>query len=131
MSVAKVASAALLGGIAGSACRQFVILSIVAAGGSDVSGRMVVNVVGGFLAGVYLARREAAPQRLGPLEPLIAAGFLGGFTTVAGYSLDAVRAFDASAWLTLLAVIAVDGAIGLLAAAFGHRLARDRTSPGR
>jgi fluoride ion exporter CrcB/FEX len=126
VSFARVALAAFAGGIAGSTARQLVTLSVVGAGGPDFAARMIVNSVGGFLAGLYLARREAEPARFGPFEPLIAAGFLGGFTTVAGFALDAARAFEASAWPTLAALLVVDGAVGLLAAALGHRLARRR-----
>jgi fluoride ion exporter CrcB/FEX len=122
VSVARVAGAAFFGGIAGSAARQLVTFAVVGAGGSDVAARMIVNVVGGFLAGTYLARREADPARLNPFEPLVAAGFLGGFTTVAGYALDAAQACELSDWNGLAAVLAVDGLVGLLAAALGHRL---------
>lgn len=128
MRIAAVALASLLGGVAGSAARQLVILAVAAAGGSDVVARMIVNVTGGFLAGVYLARREAEPARLNPLEPLVAAGFLGGLTSVAGYALDAANAFESSARSVLLAIVVVDGLVGLLAAALGHRLARARTA---
>lgn len=121
------AFAAFLGGIAGSAARELVTATVLGAGGSEVAARMIVNVVGGFLAGMYLARREADPARLNRFEPLVAAGFLGGFTTVAGYALDAARAYELSDWNGLAAVLAVDGLVGLLAAALGHRL----TSAGR
>lgn len=123
-----VAFAAFLGGVAGSAVRQLVVVAVAGAGGSDVLARMIVNVTGGFLAGVYLARREAEPARMNPLEPLVAAGFLGGLTTVAGYALDAANALESSARSALLAVFLVDGLVGLLAAALGHRLARGRTA---
>ena len=129
MSLAVATLAAFLGGIAGSASRQLVGIAVEAAGGPDLVARMTVNVVGGLLAGAFLARREADPECLGRLEPLVAAGFLGGFTTVAGYALDASLAVDAARWATLASLVAVDGAVGLLAAAFGHRLARGVASP--
>lgn len=130
MRALNAALAAFLGGVAGSAVRHLVVLAIDAAGGPAVAARMTVNVVGGLLAGMYLARREAEPARLQPLEPLVAAGFLGGFTTVAGYALDAAQAAGTAGWTTLAALVAVDGAVGLLAAALGHRLGRGVASPG-
>ncbi len=129
MSLAFATLAAFLGGIAGSGSRQLVTIAAEAAGGSDLVARMLVNVVGGLLAGALLARREADPERLGRLEPLVAAGFLGGFTTVTGYALDASQAIDASRWVTVASLVTVDGAVGLLAAALGHRLARGVASP--
>lgn len=117
----------LLGGAVGSAGRHLVTLAVTVAGGPDLVGRMAVNVLGGFLAGLYLARRAAEPARIGSLEPLVAAGFLGGFTTVAGYASDTARALDAGAWTTVLALVAVDGAIGIAAAFLGHRLGRGAT----
>ncbi len=129
MSLAFATLAAFLGGIAGSGSRQLVTVAVEAAGGPDLVARMTVNVVGGLLAGVFLARREAAPERIGRLEPLVAAGFLGGFTTVAGYALDSSLAIDAARWATLASLVTVDGAVGLLAAALGHRLARGVASP--
>lgn len=120
---------ALLGGAAGSAGRHLVMLAVTGAGGPDLAGRMLVNVVGGFLAGLYLARRESEPARLGSFEPLLAAGFLGGFTTVAGYATDAARALDSGAWMAVLALVAVDGAVGIAAAFLGHRSGRGAGRP--
>jgi len=119
----------LLGGTAGSAVRHLATHAVIAAGGTDLAGRMLVNVLGGFLAGLYLARRESEPVRLGSFEPLLAAGFLGGFTTVAGYATDAARALDAGAWTALLALVAVDGAVGIAAAFLGHRAGRGAGRP--
>lgn len=124
MRILSAAFAAFLGGVAGSGSRQLVALSVAAAGGPDVITRMSVNVVGGLLAGIYLARREAEPARWDRLEPLVAAGFLGGLTTVAGYALDAAKASETADWGALALLVAVDGVLGLLAAALGHRLAR-------
>lgn len=129
MRILSAALAAFLGGVAGSGSRQLVALSVAAAGGPDVIARMSVNVVGGLLAGIYLARREAEPARWDRLEPLVAAGFLGGLTTVASYALDAAKAFETADGGALASLVAVDGVLGLLAAALGHRLARGVVSP--
>lgn len=135
MKPARLIVAAFLGGVAGSAAREIVGLTTAAAGQPDLVARMLVNVVGGMLAGAYLALRTANSERpsrppsMESLEPLLATGFLGGFTTVAGYAVDASRAIDSAAWLQLAILVTVDGAVGLLAAALGHRLARPRPTP--
>jgi len=129
MRLPAIVMAAFLGGIAGSAARSLVMVAFTAGGGSGLAARMAINVFGAFLAGLYLARREADPGRLTSLEPLLVAGFLGGFTTVAGYALDGATAIGDGAWSTFVGLVAVDGAIGLAAAALGHRLARRRPAP--
>ena len=81
-----------LGGGAGAALRHLVgLASLRALGTGFPAGTLIVNVLGSLLMGVlieWLARRGA------PLRPLLATGFLGGFTTFSTFSLDAVALWE-------------------------------------
>ena len=81
-----------LGGGAGAAARHLVgLASLRALGPTFPYGTLIVNVVGSLLMGLvieWLARRGA------PLRPMLATGFLGGFTTFSTFSLDAVALWE-------------------------------------
>ena len=81
-----------LGGGMGAAARHLVgLASLRALGPAFPYGTLIVNVLGSLLMGLlveWLARRGT------PLRPLLAAGFLGGFTTFSTFSLDAVALWE-------------------------------------
>lgn len=80
-----------------------------------------MNLVGSFLLGLYLARRERAVSRRGSLQ-FWAIGLLGSFTTFSAFSVDLVRLLEAgragAAGVYLLSSICG----GLLAAMLGLRV---------
>lgn len=51
-------------------------------------GIVTVNILGSFLMGVFIAVAEN--RGLTHLSPLVATGFLGGFTTFSSFSLETV-----------------------------------------
>lgn len=53
-----------------------------------------MNLVGSFLLGFYLTRRERAVSRRGSLQ-FWAIGLLGSFTTFSAFSVDLVHLLDA------------------------------------
>ncbi|WP_181707423.1 fluoride efflux transporter CrcB [Chthonobacter rhizosphaerae] len=85
-----------VGGAAGSVCRYAVTLAAARVLGPGFPwGTLVVNVVGsaamGLLVGVLAARSDGGSQAV---RLLIATGFLGGFTTLSSFSLDAVMLYE-------------------------------------
>ena len=82
-----------LGGGAGAAARHLVgLASLRALGPGFPYGTLIVNVLGSLLMGLvveWLARRGGIA-----LRPLLATGFLGGFTTFSTFSLDAVALWE-------------------------------------
>lgn len=82
-----------LGGAAGSGLR-YLIDSLVPKG-ALVSGTFVVNLVGSFLLGVFVAAiSEDAPDHL---RFALTTGLMGGFTTYSTFSLEAFRHFEGGA----------------------------------
>ena len=55
-------------------------------------GILTANVLGSFLMGVFITL--AANRGLSHLSPLVATGFLGGFTTFSSFSLETVTLYE-------------------------------------
>ena len=108
-----------LGGGTGAAARHLVgLFSLRALGSGFPFGTLIVNVLGSLLMGLlveWLARRGT------PLRPLLATGFLGGFTTFSTFSLDAVALWErgegalAALYVTGSVALAIGGLIAGLA----------------
>lgn len=79
---------ALAGGL-GAACRHLVHTAVIARGHPSSIATLLVNVVGSFAAGLV----AGAAGRLVPadLAPVLAVGFLGGFTTFSTASVEVVK----------------------------------------
>lgn len=96
-----------VGGGLGAAGRHGVgLLSLRALGPGFPYGTMIVNVVGSFLMGLFIAwlvRRGGSEQ----MRLFFAVGLLGGFTTFSAYSLDIANLWER----------------GMALAAFGYALA--------
>ena len=108
------------GGALGAVARYGVGIAVmrVAAPGFPL-GVLTVNVVGSFLMGLFVGL--AAHRGLAHLSPLIATGFLGGFTTFSSFSLEAVtlwqrgEAVAAGAYVGLSVALSIAGLVaGLL-----------------
>jgi len=104
----------------GSAAREGIGLWFPTPIGGFPSGVLIVNIVGSFLLGVFLARRERAAAGRWSLQ-FWAIGVLGSFTTFSTFSVDVVhlvtddRLFAAGGYV----VASVIG--GLVAALLGQR----------
>lgn len=83
-----------LGGAVGASLRYLSGIGIVRLMGHTgfPLGIITVNVVGSFLMGVFIV--AAANRSLTHLSPLLATGFLGGFTTFSAFSLETVTLYE-------------------------------------
>ena len=114
-----------LGGAVGSVFRYLAgILAVRLAGVSFPWGTMAINILGGFLMGVFvevLARRFDASNEL---RLLVAVGVLGGFTTFSSFTLDFAVLWERGALVPAFGY-ALASVIGSIAALFlGLWLAR-------
>ena len=105
-----------LGGAVGSVGRYLVgVLAVRIAGVTFPWGTLAVNVAGSFAIGILteliLRRFSGSPE----LRLLLITGFLGGFTTLSSFSLDAMVLFERGA--VGLSAAYVLGTVGLSLAA--------------
>lgn len=74
---------------------------------------MAVNWLGSFAIGILLARLNSQALIL-----LFVVGFLGGFTTFSGFSMDLIRLFRDQSWWWQYMMASVVGSVFLCA--LGH-----------
>jgi CrcB protein len=96
------------GGVAGSLARYGLVDAY-----PHLLMTLAVNVVGSFLLGVLVSRREPGHWT----RPLLGTGFLGGFTTMSALAVQTVTSDVATAVAYLVASMA----LGIAAAAAGLR----------
>ena len=109
------------GGLIGSAARIGIDRLIPASTDGFPTTVLVVNLVGSFFIGLYLARRERAISRPLALQ-FWAIGVLGSFTTFSAFSVDLVELLAASRPLTATIYIGASVIGGLALAATGQRV---------
>lgn len=83
-------------------------------------GVLTVNLVGSFLLGLYLARRERSVEGPATLR-FWAIGLLGSFTTFSAFSLDLLVLFQAGRVVASSIYLLASVAGGLTLALVGHR----------
>lgn len=87
-------------------------------------GTLTVNVVGGFLMGLFielLARRfDGSPE----LRLFVAVGIMGGFTTFSSFSLDVAVLWDRGELATVMLYVFASVILSIGALFFGLWLAR-------
>jgi CrcB protein len=112
------------GGVAGTAARYAIGRAFPAGAGGFPWATLAVNLTGSFVLGAFLAWLLAARPRDRFFRPLVAVGFLGGYTTFSTAMVEsAVLTKDGHAPVALAYVVAsLVG--GLLAVALGVRVVR-------
>lgn len=82
------------GGALGASARYLTGIGIVRLLGHTgfPLGIVTVNILGSFVMGVFVTL--AAHRGLTHLSPLVATGFLGGFTTFSSFSLETVTLWE-------------------------------------
>lgn len=128
MSVWKAYLAVGIGSGVGSALRYAVsLLSHMALGGYFPWGALIVNVLGSCLIGWLAATiSRFPPGQLAPLQPLLVAGFCGGFTTFSLFSLETLHLVQLGQPGLALIYLLVNLPLWLGAAVVGERLALSR-----
>lgn len=132
-STVQAATAALVGGVAGSLGRGLLEWAAAALSQPAWTARIAANVVGAFLIGCWFGRTPGRPGsppgrpadvRAALREDTCVAGFLGGFTTVSGFAWDVASAWDGGAFLQAAAVLAANAVVGVASCAAGFRAVR-------
>ena len=83
---------------------------------------ITVNVLGSLLMGVFVA--VAAQRGLTHLSPLVATGFLGGFTTFSAFSLEVVTLYERGATTQAMVYVLASVILSVGALVAGLWLAR-------
>ena len=109
------------GGLVGSAARTAVGLIIPAMAGGFPVSVVVVNVLGSFLLGLFLARRERATGGATSLQ-FWGIGVLGSFTTFSAFSTDVVELLAAGRVLACVGYVSMSLLGGLALARVGRRI---------
>jgi CrcB protein len=120
-SYARSLVAVAMGGLVGSAARSGIGMMVPATEGEFPTGVVIVNLLGSFLLGLYLARRERAVS--GPWSTRFwAIGVFGSFTTFSALSVDLVDLLAAGRVLVPVSYLSVSVVGGLALALFGRRI---------
>jgi len=114
-----------VGGAIGSVSRYLVSNWMVARFGSDFPlGTLLVNIVGCFIIGLFMAMSS---ERLG-MSPywrlLIAVGFLGGLTTFSSFSYETLRLVEDADMMCAFYNVGLNLIGGFLAAWLGIIISR-------
>ncbi len=118
-----------VGGAIGASLRHLVgLASLKLMGPGFPYGTFVVNVIGSFVMGAFIAWLAARSQADVWLRYLIATGFLGGFTTFSAFSLDAVFLWERGEATTALAYVLLSVMLSIFAVLAGLFLVRALTS---
>lgn len=128
MSVWKAYLAVGIGSGVGSVLRYTVsLLSHATLGGYFPWGTLLVNVLGSCLIGWLAATISRSPHgQLAHMQPLLVAGFCGGFTTFSLFSLETLYLVQlGQPWIALIYLL-VSLPLWLAAAIVGERLALSR-----
>ncbi|CAN0586633.1 unnamed protein product [Ectocarpus sp. 12 AP-2014] len=128
MSACKAYLAVGIGSGVGSALRYGVsLLSHAVLGGYFPWGTLIVNVLGSCLIGYLAATISRSPHgHLVRFQPLLIAGFCGGFTTFSLFSLETLYLVQlGQPWIALVYIL-ISLPLWLGAAVVGERLALSR-----
>ncbi len=117
-----------IGGAVGSMCRYALMTAVghYTKLADFPYGTFAVNVLGGFLMGLWIAvMATLLPAKAKDLHLLVAVGLLGGFTTFSAFSMDTFLLFERGLLLQVLLYIVgsvVLSVLGLVAGMWCIRL---------
>ena len=113
------------GGAIGSATRHLLNLAALRLVGPGYPwGTLTVNVVGGFLMGLFvelLARRFGGSAEL---RLFVATGILGGYTTFSAFTLDFAVLYERGALVQAFGYVAMSVVLAIAALFFGMWVAK-------
>lgn len=114
----------VLGGASGTISRYYMSMWVTNATGSRVGGTFAVNVVGSFVIGLFLVLATERFSWPTGLVILVAAGFLGGFTTFSTFSWQTLEQLESGNVGAAVVNVAASVGCGLLAVWAGVSAAR-------
>jgi CrcB protein len=86
---------------------------------------LIINLTGSFVLGVFVGVRDGDHYAMHPAwTPLLAIGFLGGYTTFSTFSVETMHLISLRSYLLASANVLGSVALGLLAAGLGLLLGR-------
>jgi len=109
------------GGLLGSAARTVIATGMKVPEGELPIGTLLINLVGSFLLGLFLARREKAVTWRWSLQ-FWGIGLLGSFTTFSAFSVEALRLFSLGDTVNATKYVAVSVVGGLACVIAGERI---------
>lgn len=113
------------GGAIGSVARYLVgVLMARAFGTAFPYGTLTVNVVGGFLMGLFIELLARSFDGSPELRLFVAVGIMGGFTTFSSFSLDVAVLWDRGELTTALIYVLASVILSIGALFLGLWLAR-------
>lgn len=114
----------VLGGAAGTVCRHYLSMWVANAVDSRAGGTFVVNIVGSFVIGAFLALAAERDSWPPGLVILVAVGFLGGFTTFSSLTWQALQQMETGDVGSAAVNVGASIVVGLLAVWAGASVAR-------
>ena len=112
------------GGFVGSALRYLVSLAAVGLLGDRLPyGTLIVNGVGGLLAGLVMELSLASDLIPPVMRLFLMTGILGGLTTFSAFSWETMSLFSDGSWGRALLNIALNLALSLGGVALGRLIA--------
>ena len=87
-------------------------------------GTLMVNVIGSFLIGFLLTWLDSRLTAWQGWKPLLAIGFMGGFTTFSSFSWETLQLFRNGEWLYALVNVGGSVLLCLIGVAAGHLAAK-------
>ena len=112
-----------LGGFAGASLRYIVMLASVGLFGERMLwGTMIVNAVGGLLAGIVMELGIASELISPAMRLFLMTGILGGFTTFSAFSWETMSLFSDGSWLRASLNILLNMALSLGAVMLGRAI---------
>ncbi|EPX86904.1 fluoride efflux transporter CrcB [Salipiger mucosus] len=116
-----------VGGALGASSRYLAGVGMTRLMGRDFPwGTLTVNILGSFMMGVLVV--VMAHFSANRLSPLLAVGFLGGFTTFSSFSLDVATLYERGAMTQAAGYVAVSVVVSILALFAGLHFARSVVS---
>jgi fluoride exporter len=114
----------VIGGSVGTLARYYAGIWITNAFGARTLSTFVVNIVGSFVIGVFLALGQERDPWSNALVLLVAVGFLGGFTTFSTFAWQTLQLAESGEQAQAMLNVAGSVVIGMLAVWSGATIAR-------
>ncbi|MFC2031622.1 fluoride efflux transporter CrcB [Chloroflexota bacterium] len=114
-----------LGGFLGANARYWLGLWLVGRWGTSFPiGTLAANALGSFILALLLTLAASRVSVPAGVQPFLAIGFLGGFTTFSTFSYETISLLEQERWAAALANLVTNTGLGLICAFLGIVVAR-------